>query len=762
MTDVGVGTIETDDPLVLISKIKKLKQDYETFEKDWKERDNKVSAHILSLMQMDCGVQEMNTNFIDGSDNNLMVLTSDDNPNPNRRSSRGSSAFPFSIPSPRSNRKNVNMQFIWTNARKHDLFRKYVHSLSKTKTQYMVLFLKENPGLTQKELQCKAKELRKAFNENRVRSWLTQPTEAELRYLSKTLKSITSQTTHKTVYGFVTTVEKLGTHATPLQIWEGMNSPEGLPLDLVELALDWYRLVKQKPNPTIPTRRNTIMIHDVLEPYSDDDRRLSEMFKDEVSEHKDPPLMKRWKWLDPNDCLFYVDKLQGEDMLELWQKWCPDPHGFVDWSPNKSTNLCKNSPSDEAYFPVVIHCISQPCINWISGCNVPLNPQKKPWMVMSPPIDYLPSRVVNVIAGEKGLLCLDGGEQPSGLNERRPSLGKANFQHVCWNDRIHHVQSMTVVCNPLRKVWHLLPPITDHIQDSKAARLVVTNCGDTHQRYKIYCVGGDTKGGAKIGERRREGCVVTVYDSKIQNYCDKQEIWDIVWPVDNNTVGYLDESLFWGAMDPHDPLGIDDHGKVIKHMVCTYYKTGPTSHKIKRLHVDIPGRYGKLPWNIAKKDMESLRVLDCDASLYAVSRLLNEDSADGAVPMPSFHIFNLVQQDANTIVCTHMATSPAQMLDHILNGTTMSDDVPYSCSASLGRICIFYNKQMGGLLYDVASKRWEELPPLNMKGMGPDSFVSLANCVWEPSFSMRVSKDEAIERSNLPTPGELLMSKPFA
>lgn len=162
----------------------------------------------------------------------------------------------------------------------------------------------------------------------------------------------------------------------------------------------------------------------------------------------------------------------GQELFDAWARLNQVPgQCSITWSPRFLTK------SNE-YFPVVIHAVNKDC--WLGAWNrtqqVPDRPW--PWMTMSQ-LNFVPDDVHTIIAGEKGLVVLDGGEYLA--------LPRQEFWKLEWPS-----QSVTVVVNPLNRTLQLLPPVEDekYSQEFKRAKLVVKEQpGLNKSHYMLYMVG---------------------------------------------------------------------------------------------------------------------------------------------------------------------------------------------------------------------------------------------------------------------------------
>jgi hypothetical protein len=155
------------------------------------------------------------------------------------------------------------------------------------------------------------------------------------------------------------------------------------------------------------------------------------------------------------------------------------------------------------FFPVVFHGINRSLLGdcWVAGFNRIRTPSRMwKWMTISL-MNFLPNDVHTIIAGEKGLLVLNGGEYMC--------LPRQEFWNVDWPS-----QPITVVVNPLLRTFQLLPPMQHekYAQEFKIAKLVVEeHKGRNKSFYTLYMVG--ERSGTYI-----EGTVTCNYEgSLVQN-----------------------------------------------------------------------------------------------------------------------------------------------------------------------------------------------------------------------------------------------------
>lgn len=129
--------------------------------------------------------------------------------------------------------------------------------------------------------------------------------------------------------------------------------------------------------------------------------------------------------------------------------------------------LFSSTPASEhgTYFPVLINQETRELLlynenqqTWRDHCHKP------DWLTI-PGIDFLPSGVDNIIAGDGGLLCVNGGTQPRSKNIHTPPIPHAED----YNLHQYPQQSILVVCNPLTRELKFIPRHANKKLDRKVA-----------------------------------------------------------------------------------------------------------------------------------------------------------------------------------------------------------------------------------------------------------------------------------------------------
>lgn len=141
------------------------------------------------------------------------------------------------------------------------------------------------------------------------------------------------------------------------------------------------------------------------------------------------------------------------------------------------------------------------------------------WLAV-PGIGFLPNEVVDIIAGDGGLLCVNGGCQPRKRNLHTPPIPHAED----YNHRLYPQQSILVVCNPLTEEIKFLPRHTNKKLEDKIACLQILKSNGpptlgektvsrSRLRYRVHVVGGHHERSSLRGPASDE-LVLMTYDSR--------------------------------------------------------------------------------------------------------------------------------------------------------------------------------------------------------------------------------------------------------
>lgn len=170
----------------------------------------------------------------------------------------------------------------------------------------------------------------------------------------------------------------------------------------------------------------------------------------------------------------------------------------------------------KSYFPVITDLKSGELFAF-NGNQLSFQVQgDSEWLAM-PGIDFLPKDVVDIIAGDGGLLCVNGGIQPRKRNIHTPPIPHADD----YNHSLYPQQSILVVCNPLTKEIKFLPRHTNKKLEDKIACLEILrsnpSSGDNKStarlRYRVHVVGSHHERSSLSGPASDELIFMT-YDSR--------------------------------------------------------------------------------------------------------------------------------------------------------------------------------------------------------------------------------------------------------
>lgn len=325
------------------------------------------------------------------------------------------------------------------------------------------------------------------------------------------------------------------------------------------------------------------------------------------------------------------------------------------------------------------------------------------------------------------------------------------YEKSCWNDLVHHKQSMTVVCNPLTTRWILLPAVNRQVQENKKARMVVTTDSQGKQSYLLYCIGGDIERKDGIStlldaSSSRKGIVVTVYDSKKGHYIDKQSIFNCEWPKDN-TIALLNGNVFWGARKGLIQHPVHGFSAGFENAIFCYIDMDHTSliRSFTPYFVDTK----KYPFDTTR--MEFLRVMDCDNNLYGVTLAYDDSNNSDIEANFQIAIFKITLEgkplQTNVVKCMLESTMPGETFRHIFTDSDETSHVvrnSFQCAGKLGLICIYKIEFRRGALYNVHTKQWSHLVNIQLPlNHAEEINMALGDCIWEPSFSIFPSRDQA-------------------
>lgn len=154
------------------------------------------------------------------------------------------------------------------------------------------------------------------------------------------------------------------------------------------------------------------------------------------------------------------------------------------------------------YFPVLVNQETRELLLYTENQQTWRDYCHKPDWIAIPGIDFLPAEVDNIIAGDGGLLCVNGGTQPRSRNIHTPQIPHAED----YNLHQYPQQSILVVCNPLTHELKFIPRHANKKLDRKVACMQIlsnhhpnptpnpnTSSSDTRPpsktRYRLHVLG---------------------------------------------------------------------------------------------------------------------------------------------------------------------------------------------------------------------------------------------------------------------------------
>lgn len=233
-----------------------------------------------------------------------------------------------------------------------------------------------------------------------------------------------------------------------------------------------------------------------------------------------------------------------------------------------------------SYFPIIVNLQNGEFFafsdNQLSWQEYEVHGKHAEWFAMSG-IGYLPNGVVDIIAGDGGLLCVNGGSQPRKRNLHTPPIPHAED----YNHRLYPQQSILVVCNPLTEEIKFLPPHTNKKLDDKIACLqILKNTGPcslgekkvskSRLRYRIHVVGGHHERSSLRGPASDE-LVLMTYDSRSDSWISGMAVGRARIPTFAKTgIARQEEGFYLGGQEESEEVAVvkrDTHrAKGIKRM----------------------------------------------------------------------------------------------------------------------------------------------------------------------------------------------------
>ncbi len=365
----------------------------------------------------------------------------------------------------------------------------------------------------------------------------------------------------------------------------------------------------------------------------------------------------------------------------------------------------------------------------------------RPW-VRLPSLNFLPICVDRVIAGEKGLLVVDGslqsGEQVSGEVELPMHHDTGVYSAE---------QSITVVCNPLTKKFEFIPPFPKQSVKFKMAHMEVVPdpaVDGLYNMYNIYFVGysmemhdGNTNDDPTCPDLE---VFVAVYNSNIKDWVTTYSR-PFVRPLvvnQTNDLAMVKRRLYW----------ISEWADRSKRIAVQNNSTTAAKHKWVAVisSFDLETRLFtaySLPQEVYQNKTEMPLLLECNMKLYVVSRAT---AMQKKIPEGRFEIRLATYEEGSVKVeYTKIGIMPWNQYQYLFSNcytcVEHTTEPHYECRAGLTLIC-FYVPQCGaGVLFDVVKCTWSNMdrhPGWEVGKKVGYEFVwhknALASCIWEPDF----------------------------
>jgi hypothetical protein len=480
-----------------------------------------------------------------------------------------------------------------------------------------------------------------------------------------------------------------------------------------------------------------------------------------------------WDKLDPVEICKINTQILSSNTLELaWKNW---RHGKSDgkqvqskkqatsvvnmWHPGMLKDVERRTY--ELYFPAIV--------NQSNGDFVAYNPNLKAWFGM-PQLNFLPNNVKDVIAGDGGLLCVNGGVQPRLTNPGTPPIPYANN----YNLNLYPQQSILLVCNPLTQEIKFIPRHTNKTLDGKIAWMQITvptqtslpdsnistHAQPARNRYRLHVVGTHHQP-ATLNQSAQDELVLMTYDSRADAWISGTVVGHArlsksVKP----SLAVLPDGFFLGGQEETNEVirvrtdkcrkkddGEFQEGIVVENVpqdtLWRYKECKLWANKIFFV------QSSTLRWHsvdfevlgvddLPREDMQVPRLLQCKPGdpVFAVTRSTKKSDTievyevmvmDGGFPTGCFKL---------------QSKMPKGMFQTLFQSETSLKE--YFCSASLQTLCFWVPGfdeigQVGTIvMYNVVSNKWSksQFPYLSNTHIGLDTF-SLTRCSWTPDWRAR-------------------------
>ncbi|KAG0576155.1 hypothetical protein KC19_5G059300 [Ceratodon purpureus] len=382
----------------------------------------------------------------------------------------------------------------------------------------------------------------------------------------------------------------------------------------------------------------------------------------------------------------------------------------------------------------------------------------RPWCRL-PTLNFLPTGVDTIIAGEKGYLVVDGGWQPRDKIEGEYDLPMQGW----WDQDVYPPQTITCVCNPLLRRFEYVHPFPDKQLNNKMAQMEVLpdpEKEDGSNMYNIYFVGYNILPETnEFGEDKeelpnpeaipcRDEVIVAIYNSNVKNWIGTySRLYVRHLPTNQtNDLAYVEKKLFWISEWA-------DHGRKIKVQNDAFeppeLKWIPVISCFDFESREITG-YAFCQEYYHKK-IENCLLVECNQNLYIVSRATNKNTK---VPRGRFEVRHAEYEKGNPkLSFKKIGTMPKRQYNYLFQNCFMCidhvDEPTYQCRGGLSVICFYVPHCGTGVLFDVNKCTWVSMDRhcgwdlgSKAKQYPPDlSKNVLASCIWEPDFKAMWSKE---------------------
>nr|XP_024378127.1 uncharacterized protein LOC112283543 [Physcomitrium patens] len=491
-------------------------------------------------------------------------------------------------------------------------------------------------------------------------------------------------------------------------------------------------------------------IHDILQKQAQDER-----LKNKIKIRAILDKNFNWDVLDADEIVDIFTKLLAKDtnkMLEAWTSWRLKPHGstiegnMVLWNPTMYRD--NKSSLYASYFPCVINKIEQ---NPIVG----FNPNSRKWFGL-PKLDFLPLDVNDIIAGDGGLLCVNGGLQPRMPNPQTPPIPHSqDYNHV-----LYPPQSILLVCNPLTKKIKYIPLHSNKTLDAKIALMITMapppSCGEDtkillqKKRYRLYVVGSHCENSTPF----KKGCnelVFMAYDSRHDMWVSGSFVGQCRFPKSGKTsiaiidVGYMvsgQKKVSEGAQackimvskskdlnsslnesEPHKNMPLVEKTHTWKNKLFFIHKPTLKWHIVDFDILDSQG--------FPRKHMQAPRLLQCrpQGKVYALTRSIIDPC--------TIEVYEVLVSNGLPLgEYLQVTMMPKEIYNALFND--LKTIRQYDCCASLNFLCFLIPKDMNTAttiaIYDITTKQWSTTFTPDLSNQCGNCTYSFAKCEWIPNW----------------------------